>query len=287
MKNIGLILKPNTPEVAQLADRIAKVLKGRDIQVFCAKENKAELKGISTLKPKLVKAEELKKHIDLLLVLGGDGTFLRAAQTVFGTNIPISGINLGKLGFLTEINPAELEKHLEELLRGHLHTQKRAFYEVSHYRGGKLIAHMPFVNDAVLQRDAAEKVIQYAAFIDNQYMSSARVDGVIVSSPTGSTAYNLSAGGPILYPTLEGLVLLPICPHKVSYRPVILPPVAIKIELRSKRCLLTLDGQPLSEMKQGDFIIITPSHHKLNVVTTPQRNFFDLLRAKLGWDSAR
>jgi NAD+ kinase len=286
MKAIGLFLKPETPEIATLLDRIGKFLKNRKIEVYCAKENKKELKG-TTLKPTLVKADELKKHIDILLVLGGDGTFLRAAQTVFGTSIPVLGINQGKLGFLTEINPDELEKRLEEIFHGHLHTQKRAFYEVSHYRGGKLLAHKPFVNDAVLQRNADEHVMQYAAFIDNQYMSSARVDGVIVSSPTGSTAYNLSAGGPILYPTLEGLVLLPICPHKVSYRPVILPPVAIKIELRSKRCLLSLDGQPLSEMKKGDFVIITPSHHKLNLVVAPQRNFFDLLRAKLGWDSAR
>lgn len=287
MKAIGLFLKPETPEITALLNRIGKFLKGRKIEVYCAKENKNELKGVTTLKPKLVKADELKKHIELLLVLGGDGTFLRASQTVFSTNIPVIGINLGKLGFLAEINPDELEKRLEEIFHGHIHTQKRAFYEVSHYRGGKLLAHKPFVNDAVLQRNADERVIQYAAFIDGQFMSSARVDGVIVSSPTGSTAYNLSAGGPILYPTLEGLVLLPICPHKVSYRPVILPPVAIKIELRSKRCLLSLDGQPVSEMKKGDYVIITPSHHKLNLVTAPQRNFFDLLRAKLGWDSAR
>jgi len=287
MKNIALVLKPGTPEVASLVNRIGKHLKGRQVEVFCSKENKTELKGVTTLKPKFVSTDELKKYAQAVLVLGGDGTFLRAAQTVFGTSIPLIGVNLGKLGFLTEVNPDDLETSLEAFLNGHLHTQKRAFYEVSHYRGGKLLAHKPFVNDAVLQRNADEKVIQYAAFIDGQYMSSARVDGVIVSSPTGSTAYNLSAGGPILYPTLEGLVLLPICPHKVSYRPVILPPVAIKIELRSERCLLSLDGQPLGKMKKGDFVIITPSHHKLHVATSPQKNFFDLLRAKLGWDSAR
>lgn len=287
MKNIALVLKPGTPEIAAMVNRIGHFLKGQNIQVYCSKENKAELKGVNTLKPKLVSTDDLKKYAQLILVLGGDGTFLRAAHTVFGTTIPIIGINLGKLGFLTEINPADLETSLEAVLHGHLHIQKRAFYEASHYRGGKLLAHKPFVNDAVLQRNADEKVIQYAAFIDGLYMSSARVDGVIVASPTGSTAYNLSAGGPILYPTLEGLVLLPICPHKVSYRPVILPPVAIKIELRSERCLLSLDGQPLGKMKKGDFVIITPSHHKLHVATTSQKNFFDLLRAKLGWDSAR
>jgi NAD+ kinase len=287
MKNIALILKPGTPQVAALVNRIGQFIKGHDVQIYCAKENRTELKGVTTVKPKLVNTNELKKYAQVMLVLGGDGTFLRATQAVYGTTIPLIGINLGKLGFLTEVNPADLETTLEAILKGHIHTEIRAFYEISHYRGGKLLGHKAFVNDAVMQRNADEKVIQYAAFIDGHYMSSARVDGVIVASPTGSTAYNLSAGGPILYPTLEGLVLLPICPHKVSYRPVILPPVAMKIELRSERCLLSLDGQPFSKMKKGDFVIITPSHHKLHLASTTQNNFFDLLRTKLGWDSAR
>lgn len=287
MKNIALILKPDTLEVHDLVKRIAHFLQNHNIQIYALIDNEPLLKDLPDLKAQFITRDAMKETVDLLLVLGGDGTFLRAAQIVFGTRIPIIGINLGKLGFLTEINPADLEASLEAMLHGHLHIQQRAFYEISLYREGKLLAHQPFVNDAVLQRDAADKVIQYAAFIDGQYMSSARVDGVIVSTPTGSTAYNLSAGGPILYPTLEGLVLLPICPHKISHRPVVLPPVSVKIELRSTHCLLSLDGQPLASMQQGDFVVITPSHHKLHLATAPQKNFFDLLRTKLGWDSAK
>ena len=276
MRKVGLFLKPQAPEALATAHQILAWAKAHSVEVVAGWQTPAEL-GLSPLA-----AAELSQ-LDTLVVCGGDGTLLHAAQLVAGTTVPIFAINLGRLGFLTEFDLAQLSAwHQGQLVR-----QQRPFYQVAWQRAGTTLNTRQFINDVVLQRGAQEHPLTYGAFVEGQFMSSARADGVLVASPTGSTAYNLSAGGPILHPSLAGLVVLPICPHKVSYRPVVLPVCPIQIELRSTRGWLSLDGIPWGEMVKGDTLAITPTPHHLHLWHDPALNFFDLLRHKLGWDTAR
>jgi NAD+ kinase len=222
----------------------------------------------------------------MIFVLGGDGTLLSVARQVWNKNIPILGVNLGGLGFLTEITLDELYPILERVIRDEFEIDEREVLEVGVIRGGKRIAEFVVLNDAVVNKGALARIIDLETTINGEYLSTFRSDGLIISTPTGSTAYNLSAGGPIVYPTLHTIVITPICPHTLTIRPIIIPDdVKIRTLLKSRdeEVTLTLDGQQGFGLEFEDVIEVKKAQGHILLIKSPYRRYFELLREKLKW----
>lgn len=283
MKNIGFILRLNTPEAQDVAAALVEVFKKRDVtSVFGG--NPSEKPQVFE---KSVKVEELAATVDVVLAIGGDGTFLAAARALYGSSVPLLGINLGHIGFLSEIDIHEAFDELaDELLSNKLAVERRPFYTAQLLENGKALWAEPFFNDVVIQRNADEKMLQLQVDVDGEAMSESRADGLIIATPTGSTAYNLSTGGPIVHPRMDGLVLAPICPHKLSLRPIVIPPAEVEVRLQSDTAHISLDGRKALPMAQTQRLVVTPSGQHLRMLKGKGTNFFHLLRHKLGWDAA-
>ncbi len=222
----------------------------------------------------------------LAIVLGGDGTFLSAAMAIYGKGIPICGVNLGNLGFLTEMDASDLQDSLEIIINECGHEERRPYYTCSIIKDDKPVwEEQPFINDAVLQRHPDNKMVKFTTHVNGKLMNSTRADGVIISTPTGSTAYNLSAGGPILHPDVPALTLSPICPHSLTFRPVVFPATTLQITLdNADPALLSLDGRANHEITSGSIMVVEPSPYTLTMLHAHKRNFFGLLRQKLQWN---
>lgn len=226
------------------------------------------------------------KDIDALIVVGGDGSLLIAARRVSKYGIPLIGVNLGRLGFLTEINKEEAFDRLQEILSKPLCVSKRMMLRAILKRDGKEILKIDVLNDVVVNKAILARIVDVAVYVGDRYITTYNGDGVIVATPNGSTAYALSAGGPIVYPSLEVFILVPICPHTLTDRPIILPtiePIKIKIVSKEKDAWLTLDGQEGTQLFYGDEIIVKQSPYYTYIVKTPNKNYFDILREKLNW----
>ena len=217
-----------------------------------------------------------------IIVLGGDGTFLNAATRLYGIDCPIMGVNLGHLGFLTT---GTLDTLIDDLKADHFKVQERAYFQATLTRGRQNVWQGPFLNDAVIQRNADEKMLDLAVDHSTWRVLKMRADGLIISSPTGSTAYNLSAGGPIMHPQIDAVVLAPICPHNMSFRPVVVPPSEIRITNQSPLAHMSVDGRKTIPMEAGDVVRVEKSAHSLKILVTEEYNFFDVLREKFGWDN--
>jgi NAD+ kinase len=224
---------------------------------------------------------------DFIVVMGGDGTILSVARHYGRLGLPILGVNLGGLGFLTEISLDELYPTLEEhILPGKFEVEERMILTVSLIRGGETIWQENVLNDAVINKGALARIAELNTWIDAENLTTYRADGLIVSTPTGSTAYTLSAGGPIAYPTLRHIILLPICPHTLSNRPIILPEtvtVAVTLDEKVQDVYLTLDGQVGRELKPRDRLEVRSGPYNVKLVKSPHRSHFEILRTKLGW----
>lgn len=286
-KKATLFIRPESHGGIETTEHLCAFLEKRDVKPVIARSPKGYFKdapcieGVDT-----VDAYEVDEKDNLVIVLGGDGTFLSAARYIHGKNCPITGINLGNLGFLTETEAAGATEHIEEVLRGDLTKECRPYFLVNVVRGGKeFIADRPIINDAIIQRNSDETMVSFSVDIEGKQMTNhTKADGLIVATPTGSTAYSLSSGGPIVYPTLNALVLSPICPHKLSFKPVVIPTSEVKITLESEIGHLSLDGRRNMVLEKGDIVTIHQSEHVLCVLHNQKRNFFDLIRTKLGWD---
>ncbi len=224
---------------------------------------------------------------DFIVVMGGDGTILSVARHYGRLGLPILGVNLGGLGFLTEISLDELYPTLEEhILPGKFEVEERMVLAVSLIRNGEAIWRENVLNDAVINKGALARIAELATWIDAEHLTTYRADGLIVSTPTGSTAYTLSAGGPIAYPTLRHIILLPICPHTLSNRPIILPEtvtVAVTLDEKVQDVYLTLDGQVGRALKPMDRLEVRSCDYNVKLVKSPRRSHFEILRTKLGW----
>jgi len=230
--------------------------------------------------------EENLKGTDLLVVVGGDGSLLITARRVAKFQIPIIGINLGRLGFLTEINKDDAFKELETILSKPLCISKRMMLRVSLFREGNKILEADVLNDVVINKAILARIVDVSVYVGDRYITTYNGDGIIVSTPNGSTAYALSAGGPIVYPMMEVFVLVPICPHTLTDRPIILPTlelITIKMVSKEKDAWLTLDGQEGTQIFYGDEIVVKQSPYYAHIVRTPYKNYFDILREKLNW----
>lgn len=234
----------------------------------------------------LVTDEELARSVDLILVLGGDGTMIATARMIGDAEVPVIGVNYGGLGYLAEFPIEELFSALEAILAGQYKVQKRVMLAVELWRGEELITRNRVLNDVVVNKSALARIIEIEAYLDGQVVNLFRADGLIVATPTGSTAYNLSAGGPVIYPSMNAVVITPICPFTLSNRPIVVPDESV-IELRlmtdKEEVALTLDGQVGFPLKVRDRIVIRKSNTTFNLVQPPNRNYFDVLRDKLKW----
>lgn len=283
IKCIGLVIKQNMPEANEFALQIADHIKKEKLKVAFAMESKdiCDLAMGSACQTK----EDLIKKSDIILVLGGDGTFISVARLMIGRSIPILGINMGQLGFLTEVKKSEIFEALEQVIQNKLPISKRTLLECTLVRNKKTLQKIPVVNDIVISKGEIARIFDMQVSVNESLVSHIKADGLILSTPTGSTAYCLAAGGPIIEPTLPVVAMLPICPHSLTLRPLILPDQAtIQVipHFRSGSVILTLDGQTSINLNSGDQICVTKfKKHSLQILHWPKRDYFALLREKL------
>jgi NAD+ kinase len=287
MNRIGIIAKRNKPEAAAIVGNLVEWLRPKKIEVYIEKEMEGLLNPtLSEGYWKSVERDEMPPHVEMIVVLGGDGTLLSVARQVWNKNIPILGVNLGGLGFLTEITLDELYSVLERVLRDDFEINEREILKAGVIRRGKRIAEFIVLNDAVINKGALARIIDLETTINGEYLSTFRSDGLIISTPTGSTAYNLSAGGPIVYPSLHTIIITPICPHTLTIRPIIIPDdVKIRALLKSsnEEVTLTLDGQQGFTLKFEDVVEVGKAEGRILLIKSPYRHYFELLREKLKW----
>ncbi|MFA4903439.1 MAG: NAD(+)/NADH kinase [Desulfobaccales bacterium] len=275
MKSVAIITKKFKPDALEAGRALQTWLEGRGIKA-CHFENEPE--------PHI---QPLPEDVEFIVVMGGDGTILSVARHYGGKGVPIFGVNMGGLGFLTEISSDELYPSMaEHVLTGKFEVEERLMLTATLFRQGRMAWQENVLNDAVINKGALARIAEMRTWIDGEYLTVYRADGLIVATPTGSTAYNLSAGGPIVYPTLRHLILLPICSHTLSNRPLILPDtvtVAVSLDEKVQDVYLTLDGQVGQAMEPGDRLEIHRAPCYLKIVKSPYRSHFEILRTKLGW----
>ena len=277
---VGIISKPHIANAAQVVCGLLDWLEQRGIRYRMDQQTAgyAERDDFYT-------REEVPNGTDLVIVLGGDGTLLSAARVVAGRDIPIFAVNLGMLGFLTAIRVQDLYPELERALRSEHRIGRRRMLDCDLVRGGQTLGSYLALNDVVIAKSELARMIDLDAYVDDHFVTSYKADGLIVSTPTGSTAYSLSAGGPIIFPSVAAFCITPICPHTLTNRPVIVADTSI-IHITSHGddgTYLTIDGQVGQPVCRGDKIICRASSKFINLIRPPKRMFFDVLREKLKW----
>ncbi len=282
MNRVGIVAKVDRPQAREVVARLVEWLAKHGKQVLLEKET-AELvahPGPAVRKP------DLPAQSDLLVVLGGDGTLLSMARLVGDLGVPILGVNLGGLGFLTATAEAELIPTVEALFRGEMLVEDRMMLAAQVRRGEERFTEHVALNDVVITKSAMSRIITLAVSVEGQYATGYRADGLIISTPTGSTAYCLSAGGPIVYPTMDAVVLTPICSHTLTNRPIVLParlPIEVTLLTGQQEVMLTLDGQVGVALREGDVVEVRQAASRIRLVRDPRRHFFSVLRTKLKW----
>ncbi len=281
MKLVGVFVKRHHQDAVRVAGEVAAWLSVRGITVLADETLAAELPDALGCP-----AAEIPSQADLLIVLGGDGTLLSVARLVDDRRTPILGINLGSLGFLTEITRDEIVPVLTRLMAGELTVSERLRLDVVIRRDGVELARHRVLNDLVINKGALARIIDMEAWVDDTYLTTFKADGLIVATPTGSTAYNLAAGGPIISPALHCLVISPICPHMLTNRPIIVSDEAlirIEVKFQDEDVALTADGQIGMPLHGGDVVEIRRSIHPALLVLSPTRDYYQILRTKLRW----
>ena len=286
IKTVGVIVKPNHAEAWKTACELADWLKERSIRLVG--EPRSQQKSVDSDKCDIAPVDDAKfaEESDLIVVLGGDGTMISTARLVGDSDTLVLGINYGSLGYLTDFRIEEMFPALEAIFRGEYEIDRRVMLHAEHWRGDEMLARGRVLNDVVINKAALARIIQIEVSLNGLFVNSFRADGLIVSTPTGSTAYNLSAGGPIIYPSMNAIVLTPICPFTLTNRPIVIPDdarIELKLEHENEGVALTLDGQIGYTMKAQDRVVIRKSRTTFNLVQPPNRNYFDVLRNKLQW----
>jgi NAD+ kinase len=280
-KSIGILTKPKFPEVKTTLQGVVAWLRARSIDVLLDTTS-ATLLG----EQGGIQKTQLAGKADVLLVLGGDGTMLNAARLAGERSIPILGVNMGGLGFLTEVRLENLYPSLDRVFANDFILDERLMLKTHVHRHGETVARGVVLNDVVISKGTLARMIELEIAIQGQFVTNLRGDGLIVGTPTGSTAYSLSAGGPIINPAVQSLILTPICPHTLTHRPLIVPGnVAIEVTLTSRDdgAMATLDGQVGIAMTQGDTAVIQASDHRTRLIRFPESHYYNVLREKLKW----
>lgn len=281
IETVGIISKPGAPLALTVVPRLLTWLKDRGIAARCDEETAAYTENVAS-----VPRENVPEGTQLVIVLGGDGTLLSAARAISGRDIPLFAVNLGGLGFLTAITVDDMFSELERALRGEHRIGRRRMLACNLIRDGANIASYEALNDAVITKAALARMLNLDTYVDTHFVSTFKADGLIVSTPTGSTAYSLSAGGPIIFPSVSALAITPICPHMLTNRPVIVSDdstITIICRDLDDSSYLTIDGQVGLPLKRGDKVICKSSENSISLIRPPTQLFFDVLRAKLKW----
>ena len=276
---IHIVCKRRNDDAAKTAQEVLDTF-GTEHDIFLDEE---AARAIGYDKP--VEREHAGEGATFIIVLGGDGTLLSVSRNLKGRDVPILGVNLGGLGFLTEISLEELPFMIDQTAKGHYKVSKRVMLDVSVRRAGVEVFEFAILNDAVITKDALARIIDIETYVDDEYLTTYKADGLILSTATGSTGYSLSAGGPILYPSLKNIVMTPISPHMLTNRPIILSQdVTVRATLKSKdeRVVLTLDGQIGFPLEYGDEVVAKESRHVVKLIKS-SKSYFDILRTKLKW----
>lgn len=282
IRSVGIVCKPLKDVVSSIVPALLAWLRERHIQVAVDQETAACIDlGVPVL-PR----EDLADNADLLIVLGGDGTLLSAARALKGHKVPILAVNLGGLGFLTSVTRDELYPLLERVVRGEHHISERMMLNAETIRAGVTTEQQIALNDAVINKAALARMLDFDVYVDGAQIGRYRADGLIVATPTGSTAYSLAAGGPIVHPHLDAFVITPICPHMLTNRPLVIPDtsrVEIDIAAAEEPVYLTMDGQVGFQLEPKDRVAISKSASRVYFVQSPQKSYFEVLRSKLRW----
>ncbi len=291
MKTVGIISKPKHPEVRQIVPALTRWLAERKVSMLVDRETAAALGDTAGG----LEREELTRRVDLLVVLGGDGTLLAAARAVQDRELPVLAINLGDLGFLTAVTLPEMYPDLEQVLAGRYEVDLRRKLLVEVRRGagsgagenaGEIVGVYHALNDAVLSKASLSRILDFDAFVDGEFVSSYKADGLIIANPTGSTAYSLSAGGPIVLPGVDAVLITPIASHTLTNRPLVVPRssvIEVCVKSAEGAAFLTVDGQVGLDIQQQDRVLCQPSPQTLRLVRPPGKSYFDVLRNKLKW----
>jgi len=278
-KNVLIVYRPHKKEPFQVAQQLTNWLKEQKAEVFTFSDQKL-VPGTKAL-PKT----QLKK-LDFVVVLGGDGTYLRAVRFLNGIqNLPIIGVNLGSLGFLTEVTVDDMYQVVQKALHGKLDLRPRSMLDIAVKKGTRT-THLIALNDIVIERGPFSRLISLAIYSDDFLVTELKADGLIISTPTGSTAYNLSAGGPIIHPCVKGIVVTPICPHGLSDRPITLPDdqvLSLKVTSVESKALFSVDGQKIEGINTKDRIVIQKAKHNHMKLELPNNPYFEVLRKKLNY----
>jgi len=281
VRKIGVFCKPKAPSGAATLKKLISWLYERNCQVFLDQDTAALINETSSHGK-----EEISQQADLLIVLGGDGTILGVARTAHPYDVPILGVNLGNLGFLAEISPGQLYAVLDNVLAGKFDVERRMLLNACIWRNGKKVEDHNVLNDVVINKGVVARVINLQVLVNGQYMTSYRADGLIIATPTGSTAYSLSAGGPIIHPSMHTLVLSPICPFTLTNRSILIPDhsiIQVKLGAEYEDARITLDGQEGYDMEAKDILEIQKTKTTLKLIPGPNKNYYQTLRQKLHW----
>lgn len=281
IESVGIVAKPGRDDCSTLLEELLDRLAVHDVRVSLDKVAAGYLgrsEGFDR--------QKLPEKFDLIIVLGGDGTLLSVARGIKSEKIPILAVNLGGLGFMMTTGPDELVDHLGRVLAGDFHTQCRSVLRVEVIRDGELIGDYNALNDVVVNKSAVARVLLLDAYVDGEFVCSYRADGLIASTPTGSTAYSLAAGGPVIFPSVAAICVTPICAHTLTNRPVVLPEmstVEVVIQRGDDDSYLTVDGQVGSSLRLHDHIRVQNADHQVQIVQPSKVSFFDVLRHKMKW----
>ncbi|MBX6395156.1 MAG: NAD(+)/NADH kinase [Alicyclobacillaceae bacterium] len=280
MHSIGLAVNLDKPQAADIADTLARCIHSRGCTVFVDDKTAAAMGRPELALP----LEAFPERVDVVFILGGDGTFLGFARKFASSGLPLLGFNLGHLGFLSEAEPEDLDQAVDRVLEGNFELEQRMMIEAEVWRQGTRVDRFLALNDVTIGKGALGRMVTLRVDVDGHYVDQYAGDGLIVSTPTGSTAYSLSCGGPIVAPQLEVILLTPICPHTLSARPLIVPadrPVRIEARARHHDLGLSADGQVSVRLRPGDEILVRKSPHYTTLIKWRERQFFDVLRQKL------
>ena len=282
MKKIGIVVKGGLAEPVRILEELLPWLEEKCLEPLVDKE------AAGTLGRPGHSRAEIAQLADLIITLGGDGTILSVARLVCARGVPILGVNLGGLGFITEIESDRLREAVEKALSGECPFEERMMLRAVIKRHGEHIAEYSVLNDVVVSKGAAPRLLEIEAWVGGALMTTFRADGLIASTPTGSTAYNLSAGGPVLHPAVAGIVLAPICSHMLAMRPIVLPQeveIGIKPVTKNVAVNLDLDGQVGFSLRENDVVVVTRAVHNARLLVPFERDYFQILREKLRWGS--
>ncbi len=281
MKSAAIISKPWKPELGSILPELLAWFRQRGYQLYMDEETARYTNG-----ERVISREEIgKKHPDFALVLGGDGTLLSAARSVAHEGVPILAVNLGSLGFLTEVPLNELYVALEAVDQGQCPVEERSVLDCRLFRGEQCISQNFALNDVVVNKSAISRLLEFDLYIDGNFVFLYKADGVIISTPTGSTAYSLAAGGPVLMPSVDAFVVTPVCPHSLTHRPLVVTEtsqIELRVESGEEQAFLSIDGQIGLPVQQGDRVLCQRAGHTVKIMRM-RRTFFEVLRNKLKW----